>query len=111
MCFILTNGYGIIKIITNNKTNMKKLLLFLIITLSIVGATAEEINDQKLVSELTVNELKEIVKVIVEETIEKCVVTGTMEGRAKVNLKVEGEVLARMECEFKNENAIKKNNL
>ena len=92
---------------------MKRLLLFLITTLSIVGATAEEINDQKLVSELTVNELKEIVKVIVEETIEKCVVTGTMEGRAKVNLKVEGEVLARMECEFNkfNENAIKKNNL
>ena len=63
-------------------------------------ATAEEINDQKLVSELTVNELKEIVKVIVEETIEKCVVTGTMEGRAKLNLAVEGEVVAKMTCEF-----------
>ena len=35
-----------------------------------------------------------------ESSIEKCVVTGTLEGRAKVNLKVEGEVIAKMECEF-----------
>ena len=37
---------------------------------------------------------------IVEESIEQCIVTGTMEGRAKVNLKVEGEVVAKMSCEF-----------
>ena len=37
---------------------------------------------------------------IVEESIEQCTVTGTMEGRAKVNLKVEGEVVAKMSCEF-----------
>jgi len=47
-----------------------------------------------LVSELSTNELKQIVRSIVEESIEQCVVTGTMEGRAKVNLKVEGEVIA-----------------
>ena len=29
-----------------------------------------------------------------------------MEGRAKVNLKVEGEVVAKMECEFKQPNKI-----
>ena len=37
---------------------------------------------------------------IVEESIEQCTVTGTMEGRAKVNLRVEGEVIAKMSCEF-----------
>jgi hypothetical protein len=30
-------------------------------------------------------------------------VTGTMEGRAKVNLKVEGEVVAKMTCDFEKE--------
>jgi hypothetical protein len=35
-----------------------------------------------------------------KESIEKCSVSGTMSGRAKVNLKVEGEVVAKMECEF-----------
>ena len=58
-------------------------------------------NNQKKVSELTVTELKQIVRVIVEESIEQCIVTGTMEGRAKLNLAVEGEVVAKMTCEFK----------
>jgi len=56
--------------------------------------------DQRLVSELSITELKEIVRDIVEETIEKCTVSGTMNGRAKVNLRVEGEVLAQMDCIF-----------
>ena len=75
---------------------------------------SEEKQDERLVSELTVDELKKIVKEIVEETIEQCVVTGTMEGRAKVNLKVEGEVVAKMECELnktKNNDSIKNKNL
>ena len=55
----------------------------------------------RTVSELTVSELKEIVRMIVEESIEQCIVTGTMEGRAKLNLAVEGEVVAKMTCEFK----------
>ena len=56
--------------------------------------------DERLVSELSIEELKNIVRDIVEESIEKCSVSGTMNGRAKVNLKVEGEVVAKMECEF-----------
>ena len=61
---------------------------------------ADEKPDARKVSELSVNELKQIVRMIVEESIEQCTVTGTMEGRAKVNLKVEGEVVAKMTCEF-----------
>ena len=77
---------------------MKKILLLL---LSLLLMTyAESATDKRLVSELSINELKQIVRSIVEESIEQCVVTGTMEGRAKVNLKVEGEVVAKMECEF-----------
>ena len=77
---------------------MKKFIL-LLLTLPLI-ITADSTQDKRLVSELSINELKEIVRSIVEESIEQCVVTGTMEGRAKVNLKVEGEVVANMECEF-----------
>ncbi len=77
---------------------MKKFIL-LLLTLPLI-ITADSTQDKRLVSELSINELKEIVRSIVEESIEQCVVTGTMEGRAKVNLKVEGEVIAKMECEF-----------
>ena len=77
---------------------MKKILL-LLFTLPLI-TFAEPIADKRLVSELSINELKQIVRSIVEESIEQCIVTGTMEGRAKVNLKVEGEVVAKMECEF-----------
>jgi len=61
---------------------------------------ADDDVDRK-VSELSVAELKQIVRMIVEESIEQCTVSGTMEGRAKLNLAVEGEVVARMTCEFK----------
>ena len=77
---------------------MKKILL-LLVSLSLI-TFADSTSDKRLASELSINELKQIVRSIVEESIEQCVVTGTMEGRAKVNLKVEGEVIAKMECEF-----------
>jgi len=77
---------------------MKFLLLIIFLIPYVVFAT-DEVDDRK-VSELSIDELKQIVRMIVEESIEQCTVTGTMEGRAKVNLKVEGEVVAKMSCEF-----------
>ena len=76
---------------------MKKLLALIFLSPLLIG---EELKKERFVSELTISELKEIVRTIVEESIEQCVVSGTMKGRAKVNLKVEGEVIAKMECEF-----------
>ena len=61
---------------------------------------SSEDTDERKVSELSIDELKQIVRMIVEESIEQCTVTGTMEGRAKVNLRVQGEVIAKMSCEF-----------
>ena len=75
----------------------KALLIFCLLFSGVI--IAEE-PDKRLVSELTIPELKETVRDIVEDSIEKCVVKGTMEGRAKVNLRVEGEVVAQMECNF-----------
>ena len=76
---------------------MKRLLELIFLSPLLIG---EELKEERFVSELTITELTEIVRNIVEESIEQCVVSGTMEGRAKVNLKVEGEVIAKMECEF-----------
>ena len=77
-------------------------LLLPIIFLMPVFLFATEETDERKVSDLSINELKEIVRLIVEESIEQCTVTGTMQGRAKVNLKVEGEVVAKMTCDFEN---------
>ena len=73
------------------------LLTLLLIPFFIV---ADDKSDTRKVSELSVIELKQIVRKIVEESIEQCIVSGTMEGRSKLNLKVEGEVVAKMTCEF-----------
>ena len=78
-------------------------LLLPIIFLMPIFLFATEGTDERKVSDLSINELKEIVRLIVEESIEQCTVTGTMEGRAKVNLKVEGEVVAKMTCDFEKE--------
>ena len=83
---------------------MKRLLALIFLSPLLIG---EELKEERFVSELTITELTEIVRNIVEESIEQCVVSGTMEGRAKVNLKVEGEVIAKMECEFEDTTKIK----
>ena len=76
-----------------------KYILLVIFLLPNFAIAANDSDDRK-VSELSIDELKQIVRMIVEESIEQCIVTGTMEGRAKVNLKVEGEVVAKMSYEF-----------
>ena len=76
-----------------------KIILLLLLFAQTVFANSDE--DSKKVSDLTVQELTETVRSIVQESIEKCVVAGTMEGRAvPLSLKVEGEVVAKMTCNF-----------
>ena len=76
-----------------------KLILILPIVLTNLALANDKIEPTK-VADLTVEELEKIVRLIVEDSIEKCKVNGTMKGRAKVNLKVEGEVEAKMTCDF-----------
>ena len=71
---------------------MRYILLLSFLLLNSVFASSE-IESTK-VSELSVEDLRKIVRSIVQDSIEKCEVNGTMEGRAKVNLRVEGEVLS-----------------
>ena len=76
-----------------------KFILVLLLFTSAVFAKSDQ--DDKKVSDLTVQELTDTVRSIVQESIEKCVVAGTMEGRAvPLSLKVEGEVVAKMTCDF-----------
>ena len=77
---------------------MKFILLFLFSTTTVFANSDQDI---RKVSDLTVQELTDTVRSIVQESIEKCVVAGTMEGRAvPLSLKVEGEVVAKMTCNF-----------
>ena len=71
----------------------------LLILLLPMMAYSEDIKDQKI-SDISVEDLTNIVRMVVQETLSFCMVTGEMEGRAKLNLAVEGEVIARLECNF-----------
>jgi hypothetical protein len=77
---------------------VRYILLFSVLLLNTAFAS-DEIESTK-VSELSVEDLRKIVRSIVQDSIEKCEVNGTMEGRAKFNLGVEGEVNAKMTCNF-----------
>jgi len=78
---------------------MKKLLIPILLSLSLYSYSEEELT----VSNLTVEQLTEIVRTIIQESLQKCSVTGTMKGRAKVNLAVVGSVEANMQCDFDEE--------
>ena len=77
---------------------MKIILILLTLTQTVFANTDQ---DDRKVADLTVQELTETVRSIVQESIEKCVVAGNMEGRAvPLSLKVKGEVIAKMSCNF-----------
>lgn len=84
---------------------MDKFSLLLIFFFFSFGLFAQD-KDTKI-SEITVDELTEVVRTIVQETLENCSVTGEMNGRAKINLEVEGEVIARIVCEFEAKDEVK----
>ena len=75
---------------------MKKILFTLILGCSFLIQS----DDSRTIDKLTVNELTQIVRAILQESLEKCEVSGSMEGRAKVNLAVVGSVEAKMYCNF-----------
>ena len=60
-------------------------------------------NDSPLVSDLSVEQFSEVVKAIVRQTIEECAVEGDMEGKAKLNLDVTGDVTAKIVCKTDND--------
>ena len=75
---------------------MKKKLICAILLVSFNILSTEE----KTVSDLTVEELTQIVREIIQESLEKLSLIHISEGRAKVNLAVVGSVEAKMVCDF-----------
>ena len=79
-------------------------LLFLCMLTSAVQAKdvsdtpSSQSNDSPLVSDLSVEQFSEVVKAIVQQTLEECAVEGDMEGKAKLNLDVTGDVTAKIVC-------------
>ena len=65
---------------------------------NVADTPSSESNDSPLISELSVEQFSEVVKAIVQETLEECAVEGDMEGKAKLNLEVTGDVTARIVC-------------
>ena len=64
----------------------------------VADTPSSESNDSPLVSDLSVEQFSEVVKAIVQQTLEECAVEGDMEGKAKLNLDVTGEVTAKIVC-------------
>tara|TARA_B100001029_G_scaffold165086_1_gene156478 strand:- start:2364 stop:2642 length:279 start_codon:yes stop_codon:yes gene_type:complete len=72
-----------------------------IITIAVLCFCAQAFSEQsRTLSDITIEELTEIVREIIQESLEKCMVKGSMQGRAKVNLAVVGSVEAQMYCNF-----------
>ena len=61
---------------------------------------SSESNDSPIVSDLSVEQFSEVVKAIVQQTLEECAVEGDMEGKAKLNLDVTGDVTAKIVCKI-----------
>ena len=64
----------------------------------VADTPTSESNDAPLVSDLSVEQFSEVVKAIVQQTLEECAVEGDMEGKAKLNLDVTGDVTAKIVC-------------
>ena len=64
----------------------------------IADTPSSESDDSPLVSDLSVEQFSEVVKAIVQQTLEECAVEGDMEGKAKLNLDVTGDVTAKIVC-------------
>ena len=65
---------------------------------NVADTPSSEAHDPPLISELSVEQFSEVVKAIVQETLEECAVEGEMAGKAKLNLEVTGDVTARIVC-------------
>ena len=69
----------------------------------VADTPSSESNDSPLVSDLSVEQFSKVVKAIVQQTLEKCAVEGDMEGKARLNLDVTGDVTAKIVCKTDND--------
>ena len=73
------------------------LVILLLFSGSTLAAENETLDHAKVV-DLTVADLRSLIREIIRETLEECVVKGTMEGRTTITLKVFGDLTAKILC-------------
>ena len=80
---------------------MKNLLLISIFISTTAFGDEHDLENSEptMVSDLTIEEFRGVVTTIVQQVLENCSVEGDMEGKAKLNFNVVGEVTAKMVCE------------
>ena len=94
------------------KPHFSLTLLFLSVLVLTVQAKdaadtpSSESNDSPVVSDLSVEQFSEVVKAIVQQTLEECAVEGDMEGKAKLNLDVTGDVTAKIVCKTNDDSEV-----
>ena len=69
----------------------------------VADTPSSESNDSPLVSDLSVKQFSEVVKAIVQQTLEECAVEGDMEGNAGLNLDLTGDVTTKIVCQTNND--------
>ena len=77
---------------------MKHLIMAFAVGLPSVAAGDQENIDEQLVTELTAGELRGIIREIINQTLERCIVEGVMEGASSITLRVVGDVRANINC-------------
>ncbi len=90
---------------------LQRLLILLFLCIFVLPVQANEVSEapspessgSPLVSDLSVDQFSEVVKAIVQQTLEECAVEGNMEGKAKLNLNVTGDVTAKIVCKTDND--------
>ena len=80
---------------------MKNLFLITLLISTAVLSDEHDLENSEptMVSDLTIEEFRGVVTTIVQQVLENCSVEGDMEGKAKLNFKVVGEVTGKMVCE------------
>ena len=77
---------------------MKHLLIAIALVFPSVSSGHQGDIHEQLVTELTVGELRGIIRELINQTLERCIVEGVMEGKSSITLRVVGDVRADIKC-------------
>ena len=77
---------------------MKALLLIMALLMPTMTMGETLITNNTPITTLTVGELQVMIQTIINDTLERCVVEGIMEGKSSITLRVVGDVRANIKC-------------
>lgn len=77
---------------------MKALLLIMALLMPTMAISETLVTSSTPITALTVGELQVMIQKIINDTLERCVVEGIMEGKSSITLRVVGDVRANIKC-------------